>query len=177
MTAAQLSARALGQRVEDYASVQLRTARGVLGTIELGNTVPRAGSDSEFKIAGRDAILIAYHDDRLRLITAAGEEIVPAPPAEPLYPAAVRAIVECCRRGAPPPVSVHDLLPVVRLIDQAYERRKAAGKMRNLDDIIHAHMEGTVMRVRPKLMTVGTMLVGLVPLLWATGSGADATSG
>ena len=29
------------------------------------------------------------------------------------------------------------------------------------------------MRVRPKLMTVATMLVGLVPLLWATGSGAD----
>ena len=29
------------------------------------------------------------------------------------------------------------------------------------------------MRVRPKLMTVATMLAGLVPLLWATGSGAD----
>ena len=28
-------------------------------------------------------------------------------------------------------------------------------------------------RVRPKLMTVATMLIGLVPLLWATGSGAD----
>jgi Cu(I)/Ag(I) efflux system membrane protein CusA/SilA len=34
-------------------------------------------------------------------------------------------------------------------------------------------MEGTVQRVRPKLMTVSTMLIGLVPLLWATGSGAD----
>jgi Cu(I)/Ag(I) efflux system membrane protein CusA/SilA len=58
-------------------------------------------------------------------------------------------------------------------IDTAYERRRKAGKIRNLDDIIWAHMEGTVMRVRPKLMTVGTMLVGLLPLLWATGSGAD----
>jgi Cu(I)/Ag(I) efflux system membrane protein CusA/SilA len=58
-------------------------------------------------------------------------------------------------------------------IDNAYERRKAAGKVRDLSDIIHATMEGTVMRVRPKLMTVGTMLVGLIPLLWATGSGAD----
>ena len=28
-------------------------------------------------------------------------------------------------------------------------------------------------RVRPKLMTVATMLIGLTPLLWATGSGAD----
>src|SRR5512133_3762636 len=34
-------------------------------------------------------------------------------------------------------------------------------------------MEGTILRVRPKLMTVTTMLAGLVPLLWATGSGAD----
>jgi Cu(I)/Ag(I) efflux system membrane protein CusA/SilA len=58
-------------------------------------------------------------------------------------------------------------------IDQAYERRKAAGKIRDLDDIIWAHMEGTVLRVRPKLMTVATMLAGLIPLLWATGSGSD----
>ncbi len=58
-------------------------------------------------------------------------------------------------------------------IDNAFRRRKRAGKIRDLNDIIWAHMEGTVMRVRPKLMTVGTMLVGLIPLLWATGSGAD----
>src|SRR3954471_12305997 len=58
-------------------------------------------------------------------------------------------------------------------IDQAYERRRRAGKIRDLTDIIWAHMEGPVMRVRPKLMTVATMLVGLVPLLWAAGSGAD----
>ena len=51
VTGAQLSARALGQHVEDYASVQLRTTSGVLGTIEVGNTVPYDGSDSEFKIA------------------------------------------------------------------------------------------------------------------------------
>jgi Cu(I)/Ag(I) efflux system membrane protein CusA/SilA len=62
---------------------------------------------------------------------------------------------------------------MILYIDTAYERRKRAGKIRDLDDIIWAHMEGTVQRVRPKLMTVGTMLVGLVPLLWATGSGAD----
>jgi copper/silver efflux system protein len=58
-------------------------------------------------------------------------------------------------------------------IDHAFQRRKAAGQMRNLDDIVAAHMEGTVQRVRPKLMTVSTMLIGLIPLLWATSSGAD----
>src|SRR4051794_8902246 len=58
-------------------------------------------------------------------------------------------------------------------IDHAFQRRKAAGLINSLDDIIAAHMEGTVQRVRPKLMTVSTMLIGLLPLLWATTTGAD----
>jgi copper/silver efflux system protein len=58
-------------------------------------------------------------------------------------------------------------------IDNAFKHRKDAGQIRNLGDIIAAHMEGTVQRVRPKLMTVSTMLIGLIPLLWATTSGAD----
>ena len=58
-------------------------------------------------------------------------------------------------------------------IDQAFVRRLRAGKIRDLNDIIHAHTEGTVQRVRPKIMTISTMLFGLVPLLWAHGSGAD----
>jgi Cu(I)/Ag(I) efflux system membrane protein CusA/SilA len=58
-------------------------------------------------------------------------------------------------------------------INQAFNRRKAAGQINGLDDIVAAHMEGTVQRVRPKLMTVSTMLIGLIPLLWATSSGAD----
>src|SRR6185369_9915682 len=58
-------------------------------------------------------------------------------------------------------------------IDHAFEARRRQGRMRDLGDIIAAHMEGTVQRVRPKLMTVSTMLIGLVPLLWAQSSGAD----
>jgi copper/silver efflux system protein len=58
-------------------------------------------------------------------------------------------------------------------IDHAYERRLREGRIRTLEDIIEAHAEGTIQRVRPKLMTVATMLFGLVPLLWAQGSGAD----
>jgi copper/silver efflux system protein len=58
-------------------------------------------------------------------------------------------------------------------IDHAYERRLSAGRINTLEDIIDAHSEGTIQRVRPKLMTVSTMLIGLVPLLWAEGSGAD----
>ncbi len=62
---------------------------------------------------------------------------------------------------------------MILYLDQAYERRKKAGKIRDLNDIIWAHMEGTVMRVRPKLMTVMVNIVGLAPVLWATGTGSD----
>jgi Cu(I)/Ag(I) efflux system membrane protein CusA/SilA len=62
---------------------------------------------------------------------------------------------------------------MILYLDHAFEARKAAGKMRTLDDVIAAVMEGSVMRVRPKLMTVTTTMIGLVPLLWATGSGGD----
>ena len=58
-------------------------------------------------------------------------------------------------------------------IDNAFHKRQAEGRINDLRDIIAAHMEGTVQRVRPKLMTVSTMLIGLVPLLWATSSGSD----
>ena len=120
VTGAQLSRRVHGQPVEDYASVQLRSAGGVLGTIELGNTVPHDGSDSEFKVAGRDAILILYHDDRMRLITTRGEETFEAAPSEPLYLTCVRDVLERWRRGEPPLVGPGDLLRAVRLIDDAY---------------------------------------------------------
>lgn len=47
--------------------------------------------------------------------------------------------------------------------------------MRGPEDIIEAHAEGTVQRLRPKLMTVLTMGATLVPLLWAEGPGAEIT--
>jgi predicted dehydrogenase len=119
VTGAQLSSRALEQPVEDYASVLVRSARGVLGTIEVGNTFPRAGTDGEWKIAWRDAMLI-LRDGALRLTTAGGEEVTAGEPGEPLALTALRDALDCWRRGAPPPASVHDCLRAVRLIDRAY---------------------------------------------------------
>lgn len=57
--------------------------------------------------------------------------------------------------------------------DVAYHKAKREGRIRNLDDIVEATLEGSVQRVRPKLMTVATTMIGLVPLLWAQGAGAD----
>jgi predicted dehydrogenase len=116
---AQLSARARGQPVEDYASVLLRSASGVLGTVEVGNTFPRDGTDGEWKVAGRDALL-RLSDGTLRLVTAGGVETAPGEPAEPLARTALRDALGAWRRGAPPPIGVHDCLRAVRLIDEAY---------------------------------------------------------
>jgi Cu(I)/Ag(I) efflux system membrane protein CusA/SilA len=40
-------------------------------------------------------------------------------------------------------------------------------------DIFDATIEGSVLRLRPKIMTVGTALIGLLPIMWSTGVGAD----
>jgi copper/silver efflux system protein len=62
---------------------------------------------------------------------------------------------------------------MVVYIDDAFHRRVRAGQLRNREDIIAAHAEGTVRRLRPKLMTIATMAAALMPLLWAQGSGAE----
>ena len=58
-------------------------------------------------------------------------------------------------------------------LDVAYHRWKDEGRMRNLDDLESAIIEGAVQRVRPKMMTVMAILMGLLPIMWSTGSGAD----
>jgi Cu(I)/Ag(I) efflux system membrane protein CusA/SilA len=58
-------------------------------------------------------------------------------------------------------------------LDNSFERFKREGTMRNPDDLWHAIHDGAVKRIRPKTMTVATAFIGLVPLLWATGAGAD----
>jgi len=62
---------------------------------------------------------------------------------------------------------------MVVYIDEAFHRRVREGRIRSREDIVAAHSEGTVQRLRPKIMTITTMAAGLLPLLWADGSGAE----
>jgi Cu(I)/Ag(I) efflux system membrane protein CusA/SilA len=62
---------------------------------------------------------------------------------------------------------------MVVYIDEAFHRRVREGRLLSRDDIVAAHAEGTVRRLRPKLMTITTMALALVPLLWADGAGAE----
>jgi len=58
-------------------------------------------------------------------------------------------------------------------LDLAYEERKRDGNLRSLADLRAAIAHGAVKRIRPKVMTVATMLVGLAPIMWSAGAGAD----
>ncbi|MGB9601250.1 MAG: efflux RND transporter permease subunit, partial [Limisphaerales bacterium] len=59
-------------------------------------------------------------------------------------------------------------------LDEAYNLWKEAGKMKTQYDLFEAITYGAVQRVRPKLMTVSMIIIGLVPALWAEGAGAEA---
>jgi Cu(I)/Ag(I) efflux system membrane protein CusA/SilA len=58
-------------------------------------------------------------------------------------------------------------------LDIAYERWRKKGEMANLGDLAAAVHHGAVQRIRPKAMTVTTTFIALLPILWATGTGAD----
>ena len=55
----------------------------------------------------------------------------------------------------------------------AYEGAKREGKMTSLADLQNAIHNGAVKRIRPKFMTVAVMFLGLVPIMWSVGAGAD----
>ncbi|MGE3757221.1 MAG: efflux RND transporter permease subunit, partial [Pseudobdellovibrionaceae bacterium] len=58
-------------------------------------------------------------------------------------------------------------------LDLAYDDRKKKGQMHSLSDLKAAVIEGAVHRVRPKLMTVAALFMGLIPIMWSVGAGAD----
>ena len=55
----------------------------------------------------------------------------------------------------------------------AYEGAKQVGKMNSMADLQDAIHTGAVKRIRPKFMTVAVMFMGLIPIMWSTGAGAD----
>jgi Cu(I)/Ag(I) efflux system membrane protein CusA/SilA len=59
-------------------------------------------------------------------------------------------------------------------LDEAFHAWKRAGRMKTQHDLFEAITYGAVQRVRPKLMTVSMITLGLVPALWAEGAGAEA---
>ncbi|MBI5684964.1 MAG: efflux RND transporter permease subunit [Verrucomicrobia bacterium] len=58
-------------------------------------------------------------------------------------------------------------------LDLAYEQARKEGRLRTLSDLQAAIRYGAVKRLRPKFMTVATTFIGLMPIMWSMGAGAD----
>jgi Cu(I)/Ag(I) efflux system membrane protein CusA/SilA len=58
-------------------------------------------------------------------------------------------------------------------LDIAYHRAEQEGRLGSLRDLQEAILDGAVKRIRPKFMTVAAMFLGLVPIMWSIGTGAD----
>jgi copper/silver efflux system protein len=58
-------------------------------------------------------------------------------------------------------------------LDLAYEQAKKEGRLSSLPELRRAILDGAVNRLRPKFMTVSTLAIGLIPIMWATGTGSD----
>jgi Cu(I)/Ag(I) efflux system membrane protein CusA/SilA len=58
-------------------------------------------------------------------------------------------------------------------LDLAYGKAKQEGRLRSVEELRDAIVEGAVKRIRPKFMTVTTTFLGLVPIMWSLGAGSD----
>lgn len=58
-------------------------------------------------------------------------------------------------------------------LNQAYREKMSQGQMNSLKDLYDSIIIGAVERVRPKMMTVLTIMAGLLPILWGTGTGSE----
>ncbi len=58
-------------------------------------------------------------------------------------------------------------------LDLSYKEWQESGKLKTPADLTEAIVHGAVKRVRPKMMTVLAALMGLLPIMWSTGAGAD----
>ncbi|HKR67110.1 MAG TPA: efflux RND transporter permease subunit, partial [Thermoanaerobaculia bacterium] len=69
-------------------------------------------------------------------------------------------------------VAVQTGVVMVLYLHEALDRKMLDGRV-TVQEIFEATVEGALLRVRPKVMTVATTVLGLIPLLWATGAGSD----
>jgi Cu(I)/Ag(I) efflux system membrane protein CusA/SilA len=58
-------------------------------------------------------------------------------------------------------------------LDLSYDEAKREGRLRTLGELKDAIIHGAVKRVRPKMMTVMAAMMGLMPIMWSIGTGAD----
>ncbi|MBI4774712.1 MAG: efflux RND transporter permease subunit [Deltaproteobacteria bacterium] len=69
-------------------------------------------------------------------------------------------------------IAVETGVVMIIYLHEALDKRLSRGSVSQAD-ILEATVEGSVLRLRPKIMTVGTTLMALVPIMWSVGVGSD----
>jgi Cu(I)/Ag(I) efflux system membrane protein CusA/SilA len=62
---------------------------------------------------------------------------------------------------------------MLMFLDLSHDEYKRAGRLNNIAGLHEAIIHGAVKRIRPKMMTVMAASMGLMPIMWSTGAGAD----
>jgi Cu(I)/Ag(I) efflux system membrane protein CusA/SilA len=70
-------------------------------------------------------------------------------------------------------VAVQTGVVMVVYLHEALDKRLKAGGEIAAADVLQATVDGSVLRLRPKLMTVTVVMASLVPIMWSTGVGSD----
>jgi hypothetical protein len=69
--------------------------------------------------------------------------------------------------------AVQTAVVMVIYLEDSVERRRAAGAGFSRADLMQAVVDGALLRLRPKLMTVSTVVAGLLPIMWSARTGAE----
>jgi copper/silver efflux system protein len=70
-------------------------------------------------------------------------------------------------------VAVQTGVVMVVYLHEALDKRLRQGGELNARDVLQATIDGSVLRLRPKLMTVAVVMASLVPIMWSAGAGSD----
>jgi Cu(I)/Ag(I) efflux system membrane protein CusA/SilA len=62
---------------------------------------------------------------------------------------------------------------MLMFLELSHDEYKRAGKLNSIAGLHEAIIHGAVKRIRPKMMTVMAASMGLMPIMWSTGAGAD----
>jgi predicted dehydrogenase len=119
VTGAQLSTRGLAQPVEDFASVMLRSASGVLGHVEVSNLYPGQGAMAELQVCGSNGLLLAS-GGTARLVTREGSEAIALDTVDKPSRLILEDALARWQRGDKPLTSADDCYRAIRLVDDAY---------------------------------------------------------
>jgi Cu(I)/Ag(I) efflux system membrane protein CusA/SilA len=75
--------------------------------------------------------------------------------------------------AAPSGLTAGDCVVMVIYLEEAVRRKTMATGPLTKESLREAVMEGALLRLRPKVMTVATVVAGLLPIMWSTATGAE----